>query len=305
MKKGLTNVAASVRARLLNKARAEERPFAELLQYYAMERFLYRLSESPHRDRFVLKGALMFSIWGGPATRATKDIDLLSSRTEGVNALVGVVSECLQTSVPSDGLTFDAGSVTGEEIRIDAEYNGVRVRFRGTLGSARVSVQVDFGFGDVVTPEAELLQFPTLLDLPPPTLAMYTPETTIAEKLEAMVALGEANTRLKDFLDIWVLARGRDFAGPVFADAIRGTFQRRRTELPRVAPIALAPEFYESPTRKLQWAVFLRKARVVGAPQEFGDVAEEIRSFIGPVLDSLASGSDFDARWPAGGPWTR
>jgi hypothetical protein len=198
MKEGLTNVAASVRARLLNKARAEERPFAELLQYYAMERFLYRLSESPHRDRFVLKGALMFSIWGGPATRATKDIDLLSSRTEGVNALVGAVSECLQTGVASDGLTFDPGSVTGEEIRIDAEYNGVRLRFRGTLGSARVSVQVDVGFGDVVTPGAELLTFPTLLDLPAPKLAMYTPETAIAEKVEAMVALGAANTRLKD-----------------------------------------------------------------------------------------------------------
>lgn len=141
--------------------------------------------------------------------------------------------------------------------------------------------------------------------LPPPTLAMYTPETTIAEKLEAMIALGEANTRLEDFLDVWVLARGRDFAGPVLADAIRGTFQRRKTDLPRVAPIALTPEFYENPARKPQWAAFLRKARVVGAPQEFGAVVDEIRLFIGPVLDSLVSGREFNARWTAGGPWTR
>ena len=165
MKKSPTNIAASVRARLLNRAKAEDRPFNELLQYYAMERFLYRLSCSQYVDQFVLKGALMFQLWGGPVTRATKDIDLLGRNALGVADLVNIVEDCIALSVDDDGLQFDLGSVEGEEIRLAANYNGVRVRCKATLGSARIALQIDVGFGDVVTPRAYDLVYPTFLEV--------------------------------------------------------------------------------------------------------------------------------------------
>lgn len=223
MKRKPTNMAASVHGRLLNLAKAQARPFNDLLQYYAMERFLYRLSRSAHANRFILKGGLMLQLWGGPLTRSTKDIDLLNRTTADVEALVATVRDCVAVEVADDGIRFDPDSVSGEEIRLAAHYDGVRVRLRAFLGNARVSLQVDVGFGDVVTPAAQHLDYPSLLGFERPRLLGYTPETTIAEKLHAMVALDMANTRMKDFLDLWVLARGRSFSGSVLAQAIHGT----------------------------------------------------------------------------------
>ena len=219
MKKKRTNIAPSVHARLLNRAEAETRPFNELLQYYAMERFLYRLSRSEHAEHFILKGALMLQLWGGPLTRATKDIDLLGRNSATVGELIGTVRSCLEVAVDDDGLRFDPNDVTGETIRLTAHYDGVRIRCSARLGSARVALQIDVGFGDVITPDAQDIEYPTLLEFDAPRMLGYTPQTAIAEKLEAMVVLDMANSRMKDVLDIWLLAQGRDFDGKILADA--------------------------------------------------------------------------------------
>ena len=207
------NLPASVRQRLTNKARETDRPFQEVLQYFAMERFLYRLSRSRHADRFVLKGALMFTAWGAPASRPTKDIDLLARTDNAVEAVTAVMAEVCGQTVDADGLEFDVGSVAGEAIKEDADYPGVRVTFLVTLQNARVSMQIDVGFGDVVTPAATMTDYPVLLDFAAPHLLGYPRETVVAEKFEAMTKLGLLNSRMKDFYDLWLLARQFDFDG--------------------------------------------------------------------------------------------
>lgn len=303
MTRGPANVAASVHARLLNRARTEGRPFNELLQYFAMERFLYRLSRSEHADRFVLKGALMLQFWGGPLARTTKDIDLLGRSTIGVDDFVEVVKNCVITDVEDDGLTFDAASVVGEEIRLAAHYEGVRARLAARLGNARVTLQVDVGFGDIVTPGAQDIEYPTMLGFASARLLGYTPETVVAEKLHAMVTLDMANTRLKDFLDVWTLAQGRDFHGPLLAEAIGATFRRRRTPLPTCTPVALTAVFYSDPTKQSQWRAYLRKGRVQGLPPSLNEVAEQVRALVMPILEAHASSRTFNATWSAGGSW--
>jgi hypothetical protein len=303
VKKRITNVAASVHARLLNRARVEGRPFNELLQYYVMERFLYRLSRSEHANNFVLKGALMLQFWGGQVARATKDIDMLGRGAASVAEVVDVVRSCLEVAVDDDGLRFDPRHITGEEIRLAANYNGVRVRCAARLGNARVTLQIDVGFGDVITPGAQQIEYPTLLDFEAPRLLGYTPETAIAEKLEAMVVLDMANTRMKDFLDIWILAQGRTFAGQLLAHAIEATFRRRRTVLPESTPLALTPAFHSLAAKQAQWRAYLRKGRVQGDVPDFDEVAEHIESFVMPLVTSLSAGQPFTRRWPPGGPW--
>jgi len=303
VKKGITNVAASVHARLLNRAKAESRPFNELLQYYAMERFLYRLSRSEHAEGFVLKGALMLQFWGGPLSRATKDIDLLGRDSVSVRELVELVRSCLAVAVDDDGLSFDPRHVAGEETRLAANYNGVRIRCGARLGNARVALQVDVGFGDVITPGAQAIEYPTLLDFDAPRLLGYTPETVIAEKLEAMVVLDMANTRMKDFLDVWILAHGCSFAGQLLAQAIEATFRRRRTALPESTPVALTPAFHSSAVKQTQWRAYLRKGRIRGDVPDLHEVAAHIESFAMPVVTALTAGQAFARTWPPGGPW--
>ena len=233
-KPGTKNVGASVRQRLLNKARETGRPFSELLQYFAMERFLYRLSKSEYADKFVLKGALMLTAWNAPLLRPTMDIDLLGRIGNDIGAMTAIVREiCAGHVEPDDGLVFDAATVQGERIAEAAEYEGVRVRFRATLDAARIQMQLDVGFGDIVVPAAVPTTYPTILDLPAPHLLAYSRETAIAEKFEAMVKLGELNSRMKDFFDIWLLSRSFDFDGPRLCEAIEKTFKRRGTRFAR------------------------------------------------------------------------
>jgi len=200
------DIAASVRQRLLNHARETGRPFNELLQYFAMERFLYRLSKSPYVDNFVLKGALMLTVWEAPLSRPTMDIDLLGLIDNSIEDIVAVTKNICTQEVEPDGITFEPSGIEGERITEDADYGGVRVRFRGSLGTAHITMQLDIGFGDMVIPAADSLEYPTILDLPAPKLRGYTKESTIAEKFEAMVKLGILNSRMKDFFDIWLLS---------------------------------------------------------------------------------------------------
>lgn len=301
-KRPVTNIAASVRERLTNHARMTQRPFAEVLQYFAIERFLFRLSASGYRDRFVLKGALMLLVWRAPLARPTLDIDLLGRIDNDLDLLARVVRELCVLPVEADGLAFDPESVTTENITVESEYVGVRARFRATLGTARIPMQLDVGFGDVVIAPGSSTEYPTLLGHLPPRLACYSRETAIAEKLHAMVVHGELNSRLKDFFDIWLLQRHYGFEGTTLAAAIRSTFTTRSTPIPS-EPIGLTPAFATKTDKQAQWSAFLRKLQITGAPASLSAAVEEISAFLGPAVRVLSAGSAFAGRWDPGGPW--
>jgi hypothetical protein len=286
----------------MNLARETGRPFQELLQYYAMERYLYRLSQSPHADRFILKGALMFTVWGAPTTRSTRDIDLLGQLNNNVDTIVPVLREVCGQDVEPDGLEFSAESLDGQIIKEDADYSGVRVTFQGFLENARVAMQIDIGFGDVVVPEAIMTNYPTILDQTSPRLRSYPRETVVAEKFEAMVKLGQLNSRLKDFFDLWLLSRQFEFDGQLLATAIQQTFQNRQTTINRT-PVALTATFANDPTKQSQWRGFLRKSRLTDAPQDLNEVVVLIAEFIQPVATALTNGTEFTQVWHPPGPW--
>ncbi len=295
------NLPASVHARLTDRARREGRPFQELLEYYGMERFLYRLSVSEHADRFVLKGALMLRVWDAPASRPTRDIDLRGRTDNSPENLARIVTAVCDVEVEPDALVFDPSTVKAVRIKEDADYEGVRVTFLGRLERARIPMQVDVGFGDIVVPAASEIRYPTLLDFPAPTLKGYPRETVVAEKFEAMVKLGTLNSRMKDFFDIWLMSRQFEFDGRLLGTAIASTFQNRGTTIDPDT-VALTTEFSESPTAAAQWRAFLRRSKIMNAPDELRDAVVDIAEFLRPVIDGAIAGR-FDKRWSARGPW--
>ena len=219
-KRKVTDIAASVRARLLTYSKQTGRPFQEVLQYFAMERFLYRLSRSKHADKFVLKGGLMLTAWNAPHSRPTKDIDFLARISNDIDVVANEVRDVCAVVELSDGLSFEPESIEAVVIKEDADYEGVRVTFLGHLQNARIHMQIDVGFGDVVIPEPVQMTYPTMLDHDAPQIHGYPRETTIAEKFEAMVKLGLLNSRIRDFFDIWMLSRQFDFEGPTLSNDI-------------------------------------------------------------------------------------
>lgn len=297
-----SNTAASVRARLTNLAKASRRPFQEVLQHYGLERLLYRLAQSPHRSRFLLKGALLLSAWNAPVTRPTRDIDLLGYAENDVAVMEAMFRQICDVDVLDDGLHFDATTLVGRRIKEDADYQGVRLTFMAFLEKARIPMQVDIGFGDVVNPGAEERDYPTLLDLPAPHLRMYPRETVIAEKFEAMVHLGTLNTRMKDFFDIWLLASQFNFTGPELAQAIEKTFTNRGTQL-EAEPIALTPSFTAADRTQKQWVAFVKRSQLDNAPKTLDEARERLRSFLLPVATALLAARTFPASWGAPGPW--
>lgn len=295
------NAAASVRARLLNRAREEGRDFNLVLTRYALERFLYRLSTSAHAGQFLLKGALLFDLWFDMPHRPTHDADLLGFGSADLPHIEAVFREiCGQES--EDGILFYADTVRAEEIRKEANYAGVRVTMIGLLDGARCPVQIDIGFGDAVTPAPENVQYPVILDgMPQPQLRVYPRYTVVAEKLEAMVKLGILNSRMKDYFDLWVLARHSDFDGAVLANAIRATFERRDTGIPSGAPLGLTDEFVLDEQKTKQWQAFLRKNAL--DKMSLAAVVDDLRSFLLPVLSAAAAGGVHDHPWRAGTGW--
>jgi predicted nucleotidyltransferase component of viral defense system len=297
---GIKNIAVSVRQRLLNQAKKDNRPFNELLQYYAMERFLYRLSKSPHAGCFILKGALMLKVWRSPVFRPTMDIDMLGRTSNDETNILEQVREILMTEVEPDGISFDSKTITSERITEDADYEGIRVRFIGQLGTAKVSMQIDIGFGDIVYPGPEEINFPTMLNFPEPKLICYSRESAIAEKFEAMVKLGEINSRMKDFYDIWLLLREFEFQGKKLAEAIRLTFQKRGTNFPYEI-VAFTTEFAD--LKQAQWEAFRKRLKQDNLPTKFGEIASSVKGFLYPmVLNINATGSKITI-WKPPGPW--
>jgi hypothetical protein len=244
------NTAASVRDRLLALARKRGEDFQLLLTQYGLERLLYRLGQSQYRDRFILKGAMLFILWGDQPHRPTRDVDFLGFGDSSEAGLQDIFRELCSIPVEDDGLSLMADSVQVEVIRDEAEYGGIRVRLFGDLAGARVPIQADIGFGDAVTPEAKEVEYPTLLGNPAPHLRAYPRETVVAEKYQALVNLGMANSRMKDFYDLWVIARKFDFDGATLSESIRNTFSRRQTPLPEHTPFGFSAEFYEDAQKK-------------------------------------------------------
>ena len=250
---------ASVRARLLNLAKQRGEDLDLVLKRFGIERLLYRLSESPHKDNFILKGAMLFELWMGQAHRTTKDLDLLGSGTTDIPRLEALFRDLCVLPVEPDGLEFLPESVKGAEIREDNLYHGVRVTLRARLGVARISLQVDIGFGDAVFPAPEEVEYPSLMGFPCPRLRAYSQATVVAEKFHVMVELGLVNSRLKDYYDIWTILNRFEVPQDILREAIHATFQRRQTPLPTRIPEGLSDAFAVDPQKQTQWKAFLRK----------------------------------------------
>jgi predicted nucleotidyltransferase component of viral defense system len=302
-KDGPRNLPASVRERLRKLAAARKEDFQLVLTRYGLERLLYRLSRSPHAELFILKGAMLFQLWTDQPHRPTRDLDLLGRGGNSIAEVVAAFRDVCNQAVEEDGLEFAAESVHGERIREDQEYEGIRVHCQARLENARIPLQVDVGFGDAVTPAATGVRYPTLLDFPAPTLRAYRRETVIAEKFQAMIFLGIANSRMKDFYDLWVLARDFAFDGSPLSRAIQATFRRRQTALPAAAPLALTAEFAADAVKRKQWQAFLSKSKLdEGAG--LAEVVVVLHDFLMPPVQALAAREPFERKWPAGGPWS-
>lgn len=305
MRKPVINIAASVRQRLLDLARKRGADFQLILIQYAVERLLYRFSRSAYKERFILKGAMLFSVWSKEPFRATRDLDLLGKGDNTVSAMTKLFGEICKPADDRDGLEFPSDKIKGAEIRDAQEYRGVRLNFEARLAGARIPVQVDIGFGDAITPAAEMVDYPVLLDHPAPRLLAYPRETVVAEKFQAMVERGMANSRMKDFFDIWVLALMFEFDGSRLAPGIRATFEQRRTPIPVAPPLALTEEFYADPGKQVQWGAFLRKGRLKMQERDFSKVVSILRDFLMPPAVAAAESRKFSQRWSASGPWRK
>lgn len=293
------NLPASVRQRLLNLSEAKGIAFELILSRYGVERLLYRLTQSKQKDSFLLKGAMLFAVWLPEAHRPTRDVDLLGFGPSELDEVERLFKELCVLPVEDDGLVFSADSVSVKEIREDAHYPGVRVTLTAKLANVKISVQVDIGYGDAVFPDPETIVFPALLDFPAPTLRAYPIYTVVAEKVEAMVVLGEANSRMKDFFDLWYLSEHFDFEKSLLIDAVRGTFERRKTVLPKTSAIyALSEPF--SQAKKEMWQSFLKRNGLQAI--ELSHVLRRLSLFLQPVLEDNAKPSAHDV-WKSGNDW--
>jgi len=296
------NIVASIQARLLQRSRELKVDHQVTLFRFAGERFLYRLSVSKYTDRFILKGAALMLFWLDEKIRPTKDIDLLGLGDTSSEELKRIFVAICEQRVPPDGVSFSSATIRVAPIREQQEYGGMRVTLTAMLGNITIPLQVDVGTGDAVVPAAEVLQYPGLLDLPSAKLRAYRPETSIAEKCEAMVRLAAANSRMKDFFDVYALAAARSFDGETLRKAIAATFARRHTQVVS-QPLALTNEFATDPQKRRQWEAFVRRNRLADTVGDLELVIAKLVEFIGPVLDALARGHSWQRRWPANGPW--
>jgi predicted nucleotidyltransferase component of viral defense system len=293
MAKPPKNIAASVRARLFNLARETGQPFDVLLTRFVHERLLYRLSRSSYADRFVLKGAMLLTTWLPETARGTRDLDLLGFGDAGEQRILGIFCEVLAIAA-EDGVAFDLEALRAGLIREELEYGGVRLRMTATVSGARIAVVVDIGFGDAIEPGLETIDYPVLLDLPAPRLRAYARETVIAEKFQAMVALGRANSRMKDFYDIWMLSKTFPFTEDRLARAIAATFARRQTAIPIETPDALTSEFAKDPLKQRQWAAFA--ADLDGAPNQRQSMIVDLANFLMSAAKAARTSLDLTDR---------
>jgi predicted nucleotidyltransferase component of viral defense system len=299
------NVAASLRQRLMNLARSDNQEFQLILTRYALERLVLRLSLSPYAERFILKGATLFYVWNpiSQAYRPTRDLDFLMSGENSVETLETIFRKIIQMEVSPDGLIFDPESVKAAPIREDNRYGGLRIQLMAILEKARIPLQIDVGYGDKITPSPERIVYPSLLGQETPRLSAYPKETVIAEKFEAMVTLGESNSRMKDFYDIHFLSIHYPFDGKILSQALDATFKRRGTAVPIGEIYPLTPEFSRNPARQKLWTGFLKRLSLKNTEASYDAVTQKIAVFLQPPLQAIGKKSDFGLMWSPNGPW--
>lgn len=299
------DVAASVKARLRNGAKERGEEFERTLSRFAAERLLYRLGQSEARHRCILKGAGLLTVWLPDPFRATRDVDLLASGSMDDAAILETIETICAEPCPEDGLRFDLTKLTLTVIRPEEEYSGKRAVFSAWLGTAKIRVQVDFGFGDAMTTGPEEVAYPTILGgLPVPHIRAYPRVASVAEKFEAMVKLETRNSRMKDFHDVWALSGIFAFEGPALSAAIAACFERRRTEWTNEMPGVLTPGFYQHADLQARWSAYLRSSAMrTRPPARFEEIGERVRHFLLPVRDAIVRGSRLESQWKPGGPW--
>ena len=284
-------------------SRDRNEDFQLLLIRFALERLLYRLSRSRYSSQFILKGAFLFSLWTNYRYRPTKDLDLLGVGDSSQENLKLIFREICGIKVEPDGIVFDENSVYVSEIREGQEYGGNRIKLIGLLGKAKVSLQLDVAYGDVVTPRIEENDFPTMLDMPSPRILTYPKETVVAEKLQSMIHLGMQNSRMKDFFDLFWMSRLFSFEGPVLLKAIQSTFQRRKTPIASVPKHVFSDEFSLDSIKNSQWKAFLNKNEITDISEEFPYIIERLRDFLAPPLRAFSSGKSFSLFWTPREAW--
>lgn len=303
MSGGQSNLPASVAARLLHRARETGDVYQTLLTSFCFERLLYRLGESDARERFVLKGAMLLRLWSDQPYRATRDLDLLRQGDGSHAAIRSDVQAICAVPVEPDGIVFDADAIRIEPIRAEDEYAGTRVTLLAHCGTARLTLQIDMGLGDSVWPAARSCRYPALLDFPSPRILAYPREAVVAEKLEAMVVLGDRNSRIKDFFDLHHLASHFEFDRATLSEAIRRTFERRRTPIPEEEPLGLTAAYWENPSRPAQVRAFARRAGLTLAVDPGTEFAQALGAFLSPVLEDVRQQIRCEGTWPPEGPW--
>jgi predicted nucleotidyltransferase component of viral defense system len=290
MAKETKNIGASVRARLLQLAKASGQSFDLVLTRFALERLLFRLGQSPHADRFVLKGAMLMMSWFDDPHRGTRDLDLLGFGSSEAEPMLATFREIMALEI-ADGVEFDIAALRVDRIREELEYGGLRLRTTASISGARVGLTIDIGFGDAMEPGVEILDYPSMLEFPAPRLQAYARETVIAEKFQAMVALGRANSRMKDFYDIWILSKSFSFAGDRLTRAIAATFARRETAIPVDLPDALTPAFANDEQKQRQWNAFVKD--VSASPGSLEEVVGDLTEFLMPyAIQARASNNN-------------
>ena len=300
----IRDMAASVKQRLLNLAKMRGEDFNFILDRFVVERFLFRLSQSTVAEGFVLKGAMLFHLRSTQIPhRPTRDLDLSGVGTPGVARIETVFRSVCRTGVPDDGLIFVENSVKGERIKDNDEYQGIRLRLTARMASARIPLQIDVGFGDAITPAPKREELLTLLDFPPPCILVYPWETMIAEKFQAIVALGMDNSRMKDFFDLSYLATTLSFDGGKLARAIQAVFARRKTPLPGESPVGLQSAFGEDAVKQTQWRAFTRKLQREEGGQSLSEIIAGLQAFLLPPVEALLRSESFEKSWAPNGPW--
>ena len=299
------NTAASVRQRLLNRSREESQEFQLVLTRYALERLIFRLSLSSYAEKFVLKGAMLFYVWNptAGAYRPTRDLDFLMRGENSVEILETIFRKIVQTEVSPDGLVFDPESIKAAPIREDNRYGGIRVQLMAMMEKARIPLQIDIGFGDKITPGPEQIAFPSLLGQERARLSAYPKETVIAEKLEAIVSLGEANSRMKDFYDIHFLSRHYAFDGDILRQAIATTFTGRGTAIPAGEIYPLSAEFSRDPVRQRLWTGFLKRLGLKDVEPSFEIVTQQIAAFVQAPIQAANQTAEFRKKWNSATQW--
>jgi predicted nucleotidyltransferase component of viral defense system len=303
MKEKIKDLPASIHARLQRIAVETHRPFQEILYYYVMESFLYRLSQSQYNKQLILKGGLAFGGWGLNLRRPTLDIDFQASISNSIEEVTRVVREICAVSVEEDGIVFDTTSMDVKTTMPNAEYEGARLRFKAYLGRSVIWLQVDLSFANVITPKEIEIEYPTLLDRTNFVLRTYNRETAIAEKFQSMVIWGLSNGRLKDYYDIFLLAKECDFDGSTLAKAFVATFAHRNTEIPTDTPLALSDDFIN--LNRNDWLNYLKNTDYLdNSIKDFSGVVEFLRTFLLPPMQATAKGIDYHRQWTAGLGWS-